>query len=198
MTHLTLVPRPVHTPVEIFQPITSPATLVYAARAGHRGVFALGGRAYVKGNWDRFAEEAAVAGRVLGPGEGRCLQLIVHVAPTSAEAVRVAGPSLDEHVRFLSQYGRFRNIEPGAPFDFAPTVDDARRTGAMAIGSVEEVTDLLGQWREALNLQHVALFVDLPGLTRQQVDQQLQLLATEVWPRLGVQLGAELGGEVGG
>jgi alkanesulfonate monooxygenase SsuD/methylene tetrahydromethanopterin reductase-like flavin-dependent oxidoreductase (luciferase family) len=190
VTHLTLVPRPVHTPVEIFQPVTSPATLAYAARAGHHGVFALGSPAYIKGNWDRFGDEAAAAGRALGPGEGRCLQLIVHAAATTAQAAAVAGPSFDEHVRFLSKYGRFRNIEPGAPFDFAPTLDDARRTGAMAIGSVEEVADRLGRWREALGLRHVALFPDLPGLGRSQVDEQLALLASEVLPRIGVELSA--------
>ncbi len=188
VTHLSLVPRPVHTPVEIFQPVTSPPTLVYAARAGHTGVFALGSRPYIKGNWDRFGEEAAAGGRELGPGEGRCLQLIVHAAATTAEAIEVARPSFDEHVRFLSKYGRFRNIEPGAPFDFAPSISDARRTGAMAIGSVEEVADNLGQWMETLGLGHVALFADLPGLSREQVDEQLHRLAFEVLPRLGVEL----------
>jgi alkanesulfonate monooxygenase SsuD/methylene tetrahydromethanopterin reductase-like flavin-dependent oxidoreductase (luciferase family) len=190
VTHLTLVPRPVHTPVEIFQPVTSPPTLAYAARVGHQGVFALGSRDYIGANWDRFAEEAAGAGRTLEPGQGRCLQLIVHAGATTAAATRVAEPSFDEHVRFLSRYGRFRNIEPGAPFDFAPTIDDARRTGAMAIGSVEEVADNLGRWMEALHLEHVALFPDLPGLTREQVDEQLHRLAAEVLPRIGVQLPA--------
>src|ERR1700730_4518692 len=87
VTHLTLVPRPVHTPVEIFQPVTSPATLVYAARAGHTGVFALGRPEYLSAHWDRFAAEAAAGGRPLGPGEARCLQLIVHTGRTTAAAV---------------------------------------------------------------------------------------------------------------
>ncbi len=188
VTHLTLVPRPAHVPVEIFQPITSPPTLVYAARSGHNGVFALGGPAYVKGNWDRFGDEAAAAGRELGPGEGRCLQLIFHAGATTSDALRTATPGFDEHVRFLSQYGRFRNIEPGALFGFAPSVDDARRTGAMAIGSVEEVADVIGRWTEALSLRHLALFPDLPGLSREQVDEQLHLMADEVLPRVGVGL----------
>jgi alkanesulfonate monooxygenase SsuD/methylene tetrahydromethanopterin reductase-like flavin-dependent oxidoreductase (luciferase family) len=188
VTHLTLVPRPVHTPVEIFQPVTSPLTLAYAARVGHNGVFALAGAAQIPGNWEQFAAEAALAGRDLGPGEGRCLQLIVHAGATTADAVRVGGPSFDEHVRFLAQYGRWRHVVPGAAFNFAPTVDDARASGAMAIGSVEEVADVLGRWAERLPVRHMAVFPDLPGLTRQQVDEQLHLLASEVFPRIGVHL----------
>jgi alkanesulfonate monooxygenase SsuD/methylene tetrahydromethanopterin reductase-like flavin-dependent oxidoreductase (luciferase family) len=60
----------------------------------------------------------------------------------------------------------------------------------MAIGSVEEVADRLGRWQEALGLRHVALFPDLPGLDRNQVDEQLALLASEVLPRIGVELSA--------
>ena len=77
-------------------------------------------RAYVKGNWDRFAEEAAEAGRALGPGEGRCLQLIVHAAATTAEAIRVGEPGLRRArpvpvpVRAVPQY------RAGSPVRFRP------------------------------------------------------------------------------
>jgi alkanesulfonate monooxygenase SsuD/methylene tetrahydromethanopterin reductase-like flavin-dependent oxidoreductase (luciferase family) len=188
VTHLTLVPRPVHAPVEIFQPITSPATLEYAARAGHIGVFALGRPAYIAAHWERFAAEAAAGGRPLGPGEGRCLQLIVHTGRTTAGAVASARPGLDEFVKFLSPYGRFRNIAPGAAFDFAPSVEDVRRSEAMAIGSVEEVADTLGRWKERLDLAHLTAFLELPGLGRGEVDEQLHLLAEEVLPRIGEHL----------
>jgi alkanesulfonate monooxygenase SsuD/methylene tetrahydromethanopterin reductase-like flavin-dependent oxidoreductase (luciferase family) len=188
VTHLTLVPKPVHTPVEIFQPVTSPATLVYAARAGHNGVFALGPPEHIGAHWDRFGEEAAAGGRALGPGEGRCLQLIVHAGRTTEAAIASARPGLDEHIKFLSPYGRFRSFRPGAAFAFAPSVEEVRECGAMAIGSVEEVADSLGRWRDRLDLAHLAAFLELPGLTRGQIDEQLHLLADEVLPRIGVRL----------
>ena len=187
VTHLTLIPRPLTQPVEFFQPITSPATLVYAAKAGHTGVFALGSHAYTKANWDRFGEEYATP---LAPGERRCLQLIVHVGRTTQQAIERARPGLDEHVKFLSQYGRFRNLEVGAPFTFRPTVEDVRRVRAMAIGSVEEVVDVIGEWRDVLGLRHLAVFPELPGLSGDEVDEQMELLAGEVLPRLGVPLPA--------
>jgi alkanesulfonate monooxygenase SsuD/methylene tetrahydromethanopterin reductase-like flavin-dependent oxidoreductase (luciferase family) len=187
VTHLTLVPRPRQFPA-IYQPVTSPATLTYAAEAGHIGVFALGSPRFTKGNWDRFADAAAAGGRPLAPGVDRVLQLICHVGRTTEEAVAGARPGHDEHVKFLSQYGRFRNMKEGAPFAFAPTVEESRDLRGMAIGSVEEVADSLGQWRELLDLRHLVLFPELPGLSREQVDEQQHLIAEEVLPRIGVHL----------
>ncbi len=187
VTTLSLVPRPVHQPVEIFQPCGSPTTLAYVAEQGFTGVFAMGPYGVVKAGWDRFAEIAAGAGRALGPGEGRCLQIPVHVGRTTAGALRSGRAAHDEFVKFLAPYGRFSRFVPGAPFDFRPTAEQSRDTGGMAIGSVEEVADQLGRWRDLLDLRHLVLFPDLPGLTEAQGDEQLAWLAEEVLPRVGVQ-----------
>jgi hypothetical protein len=60
----------------------------------------------------------------------------------------------------------------------------------MAIGSIDDVVDVLGEFRDVLDLQHVLLFPEFPGLTREEIDEQLVLLAEEVMPRLGVELTA--------
>ena len=44
------------------------------------------------------------------------------------------------------------------------------------------------QLRSALH-EHLVLFFDMPGLTREQMDEQLEVTAAEVLPRLGVVLG---------
>jgi alkanesulfonate monooxygenase SsuD/methylene tetrahydromethanopterin reductase-like flavin-dependent oxidoreductase (luciferase family) len=181
VTHLTLVPRPVNRPVEIFQPVTSPETLAYVARRGHTGVFANAGPTMVAERWKRFAEEAATAGRELGPGEGRCLQMVVHVGPLER-----ARPGHDELVKFLSPYGRLRWFGEGVPFDFRPSLEETRKLGVWALGSVEEVADTIGRWAELLDLRHLVLFPELPGLSREEIDEQLHVLATDVLPRAGV------------
>lgn len=190
VTSLSLVPRPVHRPVQIFQPCGSPATLSYVARQGFTGVFAMAPYAVVKSAWDRFADVAAEAGRPLAPGEGRCLQLPVHVGRTTAQAIHSGRPGHDEFVKFLAPYGRFARVAPEVPFDYRPSLEESAASGTMAIGSVEEVADQLGQWRDLLDLQHLVLFPDLPGLTEHQGDEQLALLAEEVLPRIGVRLPA--------
>src|SRR3712207_9249561 len=63
-----------------------------------------------------FAEEAAKVGRHLGPGEGRCIQMMVHVAATTQEAIARVRPGHDEYVKFLSPYGRFQQFGEDLPF----------------------------------------------------------------------------------
>ncbi len=186
---LTLVPRPTR-PVEIFQPVGSPRTLTYVAQQGYQGVFALASPPKMQRAWDLFAEEAGKVGRVLAPGEGRCMQLMVHVAATTEQAIARVRGGHDEYVKFLAPYGRFGQYADGLPFGYVPTLEETRAARAMAIGSVEDVVEVLGEFRDALNLQHVLLFPEFPGLTREEIDEQLVLLAEEVMPRLGVQLAA--------
>ena len=91
-------------------------------------------------------------------------------------------------MKFLSQYGRFKNFHAGAPFAFAPTLDETQASKAMLIGSVEEVADGLGEWMDVLDLRHLMVFPELPGLTREAIDEQIYLVAEEVLPRVGVRL----------
>lgn len=189
---LTLVPRPTR-PVEIYQPVSSPRTLTYVAQQGHVGLFALASPERMRRSWDLFAEKAAEVGRHLGPGEGRCMQLMVHVGASTEAAIGRARPGHDEYVKFLKPYGRFAQYGDDLPFGYAPTLEETRAAGAMAIGSIDDVVDVLGEFRETLDLQHVLLFPELPGLSPDEIDEQLALLAEEVMPRLGVQMGAAAG-----
>jgi alkanesulfonate monooxygenase SsuD/methylene tetrahydromethanopterin reductase-like flavin-dependent oxidoreductase (luciferase family) len=145
----------------------------------------------MKRSWDRFAEEAAKAGRHLQPGEARAMQLMVHVGQSTEQAIDRVRPGHDEYVKFLSPYGRFGQYDgTDLPFNYAPTLEQTRAARAMAIGSVEDVVDVLGEFRDKLDLRHVLLFPEFPGLTREEIDEQLVLLAEEVMPRLGVELAA--------
>ena len=59
--------------------------------------------------WDEFGAQAAAHGWELGPGDARCLAVNVHVGRTHDDAIRGARDPHDEWIKFLSQYGRFRN-----------------------------------------------------------------------------------------
>ncbi len=184
VTDLTLVPRPKSDSIDIYQPVGSPATLEYVATNGFTGVFAMAPYSVIEASWNKFAEVSELNGNKLGPGDKRCLQLPIHVARTTKVALEQARGPHDEFVKFLSPYGRFARIVPDAPFNFKPSVEQSRANGAMAIGSVDEVVDILGKWNELLGVKHFVLFPDLPGLNREQLDDQLQLIATEVIPQL--------------
>ncbi len=66
---LTLIPRPRRT-VDIYQPVTSPETIEYVPRVGHKAVYWLQNADSQKEKWDRYAAIREEVGRPVGPGRG--------------------------------------------------------------------------------------------------------------------------------
>ena len=191
--NLTLIPKPI-APIDVWQAVTSPPTLDYTARVRHHAVLPARGIEGTKKWWDSFAEKAADGGWELARGEGRCLALNVHVGRTSEGARESGRNAHDEWIKFLSPYGRFKHYAMAdgseTPFDHKPSVEDSIDQQMMAIGSVEEVADLMGRYRDEVGVEHFVLFFDMPGLTQEEMDHQLEMTATEVLPRIGVTLGS--------
>ena len=185
---LTLIPRP-ERPIDIYQPVTSPETIEYVPRAGHKAVYWLQNADSQLDKWTRFAKIRDDMGKPVAPGDDRCLVLNVHVGKTREEAMKKGKPGHDEFCRFLSPYGRFssyRNPDGSkVAFDHCPTVQESIDQKIQAIGSVDDVVDTIGFWRELLDLKHLIIFFDLPGLTRQEMKDQLHMVAEEVMPKLG-------------
>jgi len=185
---LTLVPRPLRH-VDIYQPVTSPETIEYVPRAGHKAVYWLQNADSQKQKWDRYAAIREEVGSPVEPGQDRCLVLNLHVAKTREEAMRRGKPGHDEFARFLSPYGRFssyRNPDGSkVAFNHCPTVEESNDQKIMVIGSIDDAVDTIGFWRDLLDLKHICFFFDLPGLTREEINEQMHLVAEEVFPRLG-------------
>lgn len=189
---LTLVPRPMHE-VRIYQAATTSPTIDYVARKGFVGVFTGKPIHRLRADWERFGEVAAEAGRALRPGEGRALVVNMHIGETHDEAMRTGRDGHDEYCRFLSPYGRFRNYAPPpglpeTPFDYRPPLEESVRQRIWAVGSPDEVAETLVAYRDALSLEHLCCFFDLPGLTRDQLDRQLTLFAEQVVPLMGEEI----------
>lgn len=185
---LSLFPRPLRT-VDIYQPVTSPETIEYVPRAGHKAIYWLQNAESQLTKWNRYAEIREEMGSPVGPGEDRCLVVNIHVAKTREKAVRRGGPGHDEFCKFLAPYGRFssyRNPDGSkVPFDYCPTIESSTQNKIQIIGSIDDAVDMLGFWRDLLDLKHVCFFFDLPGLTRAEIDEQMHLIMEEVLPRLG-------------
>jgi hypothetical protein len=64
-------------------------------------------------------------------------------------------------------------------------VEDSVNQKIMAIGSVDDVVDNIGYWRDLLDLKHLCIFFDFPGVTREEMNEQMHLVAEEVMPKLG-------------
>ena len=185
---LTLIPRPQRN-IDIFQPVTSPETIEYVPRAGHKAVYWLQNADSQLDKWNKFAKIRDDMGKPVAPGDDRCLVLNIHVGKTREAAMKKGKPGHDEFCRFLAPYGRFasyRNPDGSkVAFDHCPTVQESIDQKIQAIGSVDDVVDTIGFWRDLLDLKHLIIFFDLPGLTRQEMKDQLHMVAEEVMPKLG-------------
>jgi alkanesulfonate monooxygenase SsuD/methylene tetrahydromethanopterin reductase-like flavin-dependent oxidoreductase (luciferase family) len=188
---LTLIPKPI-APIDIWQAVTSPATLDYTARVRHLAVMPARGPQQTKEWWDLYGQRAAESGWEIKRGEARCLALNAHVAHTTEAAMSGARNAHDEWIKFLSPYGRFRSyaMPDGSetPFDHKPSLEDSMDQQIMAIGSVEQVADTMGRYHDEVGVEHFVLFFDMPGLTREAMNEQLEMMAREVLPRIGVNL----------
>jgi len=188
VNELTLIPRP-ERKIDIYQPVTSPETIEYVPRAGHKAIYWLQNAESQKQKWDRYAEIREEIGQPVAPGEDRCLVMNIHVGATREKAMRKGRPGHDEFTKFLAPYGRFSSYRTSSgekvPFDFNPTVEESMQQKIQIVGSIDDAVDVLGYWRDLLDLKHICLFFDFPGLTRNEMNEQLHLVAEEVFPRLG-------------
>ena len=70
-------------------------------------------------------------------------------------------------------------------FNHCPTVQESVDQKIQAIGSVDDVVENIGFWKELLDLKHLCIFFDFPGVTREEMNEQMHLFAEEVLPQLG-------------
>ena len=123
LTEVTLVPRPIHRPVEMWQAVSSGRSVAFMAREGINGMVTLTGEALLD-EWIRlYQAEAAAAGRQLELGEGLCWGVAVYLAESDDEAIRRMEPYHDERYKWFEPFGIVRYTDdegrpwgsPGAP-----------------------------------------------------------------------------------
>jgi alkanesulfonate monooxygenase SsuD/methylene tetrahydromethanopterin reductase-like flavin-dependent oxidoreductase (luciferase family) len=184
---LTLVPRPLTTPVEIWQPVTSPGTFRYAAQQRHKAVFWNQNRTLLKKNWALYGELVEqLHGVRLRPGEDRLLVTNVVLGDSLEEAMERARPGHDEFFRFLAPYGRSRNYldENGKNWEWGrmPTLEDSIDQGAWIVGTPETVSRELIELKQALGIEYLVLFPHFPGMVADDVARLIERFAQEVRP----------------
>ncbi len=169
LVDITLVPRPAHLPVEIWQPITSTKRrgFDFMARHGIKGVIAggaaPGGRAEQAAALYRDA--LARAGRETELGEDLAVGIQMHLGDSREAALREATPWAEEHLKGLAPLGRYPQLSDAQVRATAqgeaaykaglPTIQDLDAEGTWVCGTPNYVRDYL-----------VGLLERLPGLRR--------------------------------
>lgn len=191
-TEVTLVPRPVHRPVEIWQPIASGKTLPYIAQRGIKGMVTLNGEKITREVFHAYREEAAKAGRKLELGEDMCLGLGMYIAPTQQEAIERVRPYHDERYKWFAPFGFVRYADengrpwgtPGAPAG-VPRIEDGVQQRAWLCGP----PDLLVKELKAYEAEFPGLdqvMIHWPeGVGAAEFKRQLSVFAKEVMPHFG-------------
>jgi alkanesulfonate monooxygenase SsuD/methylene tetrahydromethanopterin reductase-like flavin-dependent oxidoreductase (luciferase family) len=186
---LTLIPRPLHTPVEIWQPVTSPPTADYVARERHKAVFWYQNRSNLKRGWRQYADLVErYHGVRLRPGEDRQAVLNMVLADTHEQAMHLARPGHDEFWRFLGPYGWSKAYadENGTSWVYGriPSLEESIAQGAWLVGTADEVGEEIAGLQHELGLEYVTIFPHFPGMGREQAIEQLERFSSDVKPHL--------------
>jgi alkanesulfonate monooxygenase SsuD/methylene tetrahydromethanopterin reductase-like flavin-dependent oxidoreductase (luciferase family) len=195
LREITLVPRPIHRPVECWQPIVSakPRALDFMVRHRIKGVIGGGAATMAEGPVHGYREAAARAGRDLALGEDLCLGIFFHLAETREKAIREITPYYEEHVKMFAPLGFVPGITPaqmaaasrrgGWGAAGVPTVEDYTKTGSWFAGPPEDLVAYLKDLESRFpGLQHVNMSISM-GTPKPVMLEQLRWFAKEVMPQ---------------
>ena len=193
LKEITLVPRPIHRPVEIWQAISSSNQRGIDFMTKHRikGLFnwseGLG-----EGRLRQYRDAAAAYGRELELGEDLSVGFNFHLDDSWEKATRSARPFFEEHLKVLGPLGIVRGLSQeqaralaspaAASTPGLPTVETAAAEHAWLCGSPEDVIAYLKELEERYpKLEHIYVSSCI-GTPSAVLLEQLERFAKEVMP----------------
>jgi alkanesulfonate monooxygenase SsuD/methylene tetrahydromethanopterin reductase-like flavin-dependent oxidoreductase (luciferase family) len=192
LREITLVPRPLHQPVDIWQPIVSGSarSLDFMARHGIKGVISATAEAVAE-RWLRDYQEAARRhGRELALGQDVILGFRMCLDDSVEGALRTARPYFEEHAKFMAPLGMLRYSEEHvqavaarqAQSATAASLENGVRNRSWLCGPPADIVAYLRDVeRRYPGLEHVMIAWAL-GTPRALMIEQLTRFAREVMP----------------
>ena len=189
---ITLVPRPIHLPVEMWQPIASGRTLEYIARKGIKAMVALTGELLVEQLFRSYQEYAALAGRELALGQDMGLGFGFCIDESQAAAIEKVRPYHDERYKWFAPFGFVRYTDsqgrpwgtPGAP-SRVPTIEEGVAQNVWLCGPPSLVIDRLREVEQKYPGLEDIILQWPEGMPWLEFREQLALFAGEVMPAFG-------------
>src|SRR5947199_5425935 len=192
LKEITLVPRPVHQPVKVWQPIVSGSArgLDFMARHGIKGVISSTAEQFVE-QWFRDYQAAARRhGRTLELGEDLILGFRMCIDETQERAMQRARPSFEEHAKVMAPLGMLRYGEEHAKAvaarqaqsATAASLENGVRNRAWLCGPSGDIVAYLKEVeRRYPGLEHIMVAWAI-GTPRDHMIEQLTRFAREVMP----------------
>jgi alkanesulfonate monooxygenase SsuD/methylene tetrahydromethanopterin reductase-like flavin-dependent oxidoreductase (luciferase family) len=192
LTEVTLVPRPIHRPVEIWQPIASGKSIDFMARHGIKGMVTLNGERITDQTFRAYRDACAKYGRQLELGQDLCLGLGFYMAETREAAIRQVEPAHDERYKWFAPFGfvRYADAEgrpwgtPGAPARI-PTIQEGVQQKAWMVGPPADCIALIREYQAKYpGLEQLMLHWP-EGVPPAEFKEQLRWFAKDVMPAFG-------------
>ena len=194
LKEITLVPRPIHQPVECWQPIVSAGARGLDFMVKHRIRGMIGGGAATMASRSIYAyQEAAQRGGLdYRLGEGLSLGIFYHLAESRERAVREITPWYEEHVKMFGPLGFVPGMTPeqnlaaarrgGWDAGGVPKLEDYTKVGAWFAGPPEELVAYLKSLEQEFpGLEYVHVSNSM-GTPQAAMVEQLSWFAKEVMP----------------
>jgi alkanesulfonate monooxygenase SsuD/methylene tetrahydromethanopterin reductase-like flavin-dependent oxidoreductase (luciferase family) len=155
LKELTLVPRPIHLPVETWQPVVSASArgLDFMVKHGIKGAVGGGAATLQQGPITAYREAAARAGQDLQLGQNLMLGIFFHLADSKQKAVAALRPFYEEHAKMFAPLGFLPGVTPpqieaigrrGGWYQAGvPKLEVYMKTGAWFAGTPEELVAYL-------------------------------------------------------
>jgi alkanesulfonate monooxygenase SsuD/methylene tetrahydromethanopterin reductase-like flavin-dependent oxidoreductase (luciferase family) len=192
---LTLVPRPVHLPVETWQPVVSAGArgLDFMVRHGIKGAVGGGAATLQQGPITAYRDAAARAGKDLKLGENLMVGIFFHLADSKAKAMKSLRPLYEEHAKMFAPLGFLPGATPaqveaigrrgGWDQSGVPTLEHYMETGAWFAGTPEELVAYLRELEAKYpGMEHINL--STPMATPQAIMlEQFQWVSEAVMPK---------------
>ncbi|GAA4623386.1 LLM class flavin-dependent oxidoreductase [Actinoallomurus vinaceus] len=186
ITKMAVTPRPLQSPLPLWQVIDSPRSIRWAAERGIQGMFWLPPVSALKERFALYRDAASEAsGREYALGEGIGLVRDVYVADTMEQARREFEEAVMTSYRWIMHWRGLRNLmnageeltdEHELSFDFLFPRN-------MLVGTPEYVAEKVAELRDEINLQHLLLWTTHPGLPHRNAMRSLELFAEKVMPQ---------------
>jgi alkanesulfonate monooxygenase SsuD/methylene tetrahydromethanopterin reductase-like flavin-dependent oxidoreductase (luciferase family) len=155
LKELTLVPRPIHLPVECWQPVVSASArgLDFMVKHGIKGAIGGGAATLEEGPIQAFREAGQRAGHDWRLGQNLMLGFVVHLADSKAQAIKELTPLFEEHAKMFAPLGYVPGLKADQIAAIAklggwyeagvPTVEHYLKSGAWFAGTPEVLVDHL-------------------------------------------------------
>ena len=192
LKEITLVPRPLRRPVEVWQPIVSGSArgLDFMARNRIKGVISATAEELAERWVHDYQEAARRHGRALRLGEDLILGFRMCIDDTAEEAIRRARPYFEEHAKVMAPLGMLRYSEEhvkavAARQPQSPTtasLENGVRNRSWLCGPPRDIVAYLKELeRRYPGLDHVMIAWAI-GTPRALMVEQLTRFAREVMP----------------